>query len=116
MAQASTAIRSVKRDMPFSWEGRDRKGQKVKGRTVAQNEQAVRGELRRQGIAATRIKKQTTAARSGGKVNSGDIAIFSRQLATMLGAGIPLVQAFEIVGSGHEKPAMQKLILGIKSD
>ena len=44
MAQASTAIRSVKRDMPFSWEGRDRKGQKVKGRTVAQNEQAVRGE------------------------------------------------------------------------
>jgi type IV pilus assembly protein PilC len=116
MAQASTAIRSVKRDMPFSWEGRDRKGQKVKGRTVAQNEQAVRGELRRQGIAATRIKKQTTAARSGGKVNSGDIAIFSRQLATMLGAGIPLVQAFEIIGAGHDKPSMQKLLLEIKAD
>jgi type IV pilus assembly protein PilC len=116
MAQASTAIRSVKRDMPFSWEGRDRKGQKVKGRTVAQNEQAVRGELRRQGIAATRIKKQSTASRSGGKVNAGDIAIFSRQLATMLGAGIPLVQAFEIIGAGHDKPSMQKLLLEIKSD
>ncbi len=116
MAQASTAIRSVKRDMPFSWEGRDRKGQKVKGRTVAQNEQAVRGELRRQGIAATRIKKQSTATRSGGKVNAGDIAIFSRQLATMLGAGIPLVQAFEIIGAGHDKPSMQKLLMDIKAD
>jgi type IV pilus assembly protein PilC len=116
MAQASTAIRSVKRDMPFNWEGRDRKGQKVKGRTVAANEQAVRGELRRQGIAATKIKKQSTVTRSGGKVNSGDIAIFSRQLATMLGAGIPLVQAFEIIGAGHDKPSMQKLLLEIKAD
>jgi len=116
MAQASTAIRNIKRDSPFNWEGRDRKGQKVKGRTVAQNEQAVRGELRRQGIAATRIKKQSTATKSGGKVTQGDIAIFSRQLATMLGAGIPLVQAFEIIGAGHEKPSMQKLLLEIKAD
>jgi len=116
MAQASTAIRSIKRDMPFSWEGRDRKGQKVKGRTVAQNEQAVRGELRRQGIAATRIKKQSGVSRKGGKVNAGDIAIFSRQLATMLGAGIPLVQAFEIIGAGHDKPSMQKLLMEIKAD
>jgi len=116
MAQASTAIRSIKRDIPYSWEGRDRKGQKVKGRTVAQNEQAVRGELRRQGIAATRIRKHSTASRSGGKVNAGDIAIFSRMLATMLGAGIPLVQAFEIIGAGHEKPSMQKLLLEIKAD
>jgi type IV pilus assembly protein PilC len=116
MAQASTAIRTVKRDMPFNWEGRDRKGQKVKGRTVAQDEQAVRGELRRQGIAATKIRKQAGAAKSGGKVNAGDIAIFSRQLATMLGAGIPLVQAFEIIGAGHDKPSVQKLLLDIKAD
>jgi type IV pilus assembly protein PilC len=116
MAQATSAIRSIKRDMPFNWEGRDRKGQKVKGRTVAQNEQAVRGELRRQGIAATRIRKQSGATRKGGKVNAGDIAIFSRQLATMLGAGIPLVQAFEIIGAGHDKPSMQKLLLDIKAD
>jgi type IV pilus assembly protein PilC len=116
MAQASTAIRSVARDVPFNWEGRDRKGQKVKGRTVAQNEQAVRGELRRQGIAATRVRKQSARAGRGGKVNAGDIAIFSRQLATMLGAGIPLVQAFEIIGAGHDKPSMQRLLMDIKSD
>jgi len=116
MAQASTAIRTIKRDLPFSWEGRDRKGMKVKGRTLGQSEQAVRVELRRQGIAATRIKKQSNALRKGGKVNAGDIAIFSRQLATMLGAGIPLVQAFEIIGAGHDKPSMQKLLLDIKSE
>jgi len=116
MAQASTAIRSVARDVPFNWEGRDRKGQKVKGRTVAQSEQAVRGELRRQGIAATRVRKQSARAGRGGKVNAGDIAIFSRQLATMLGAGIPLVQAFEIIGAGHDKPSMQRLLMDIKSD
>ena len=115
MAQASTAIRGVKRDLPFNWEGRDRKGQKVKGRTVAQDEQAVRGELRRQGIAATKIKKHA-ASGAGGKVNAGDIAIFSRQLATMLGAGIPLVQAFEIIGAGHDKPSVQRLLMDIKAD
>ena len=115
MAQASTAIRSIKRDLPFNWEGRDRKGQKVKGRTVAQDEQAVRGELRRQGIAATKIRKHSKTG-GGGRVTAGDIAIFSRQLATMLGAGIPLVQAFEIIGAGHDKPSMQKLLMEIKGD
>jgi type IV pilus assembly protein PilC len=65
---------------------------------------------------ATRIKKQSTAFRTGGKVKAEDIAIFSRQLATMLGAGIPLVQAFEIIGTGHDKPAMQKLVLEIKAE
>ena len=116
MAQTSTAIRSVKKDQVFKWEGRDRKGQKVTGRLVAANEQAVRGELRRQGIATTRVKKQSASGARGGKVNAGDIAIFSRQLATMLGAGIPLVQAFEIIGAGHEKPSMRKLLLDIKGD
>ena len=115
MAQASTAIRGIKRDLPFNWEGRDRKGQKVKGRTVAQDEQAVRGELRRQGIAATKIRKHSKTG-GGGKVTAGDIAIFSRQLATMLGAGIPLVQGFEIIGAGHDKPSMQKLLMEIKAD
>ena len=115
MAQASTAIRGIKRDLPFNWEGRDRKGQKVKGRTVAQDEQAVRGELRRQGIAATKIRKHSKTG-GGGKVTAGDIAIFSRQLATMLGAGIPLVQGFEIIGAGHDKPSMQRLLMEIKAD
>ncbi|MFT3906030.1 MAG: type II secretion system F family protein [Steroidobacteraceae bacterium] len=116
MAQASTAVRSLKRDIPFNWEGMDRKGQKIKGRSLAPTEQALKADLRRQGVIATRIKKQSQAFKSGGKVKPEDIAVFSRQLATMLAAGIPLVQAFEIVGAGHEKPAMQKLILDIKSD
>jgi type IV pilus assembly protein PilC len=116
MAQATSAIRSLKRDVAYRWEGMDKRGQRIKGRSVAANEQALKSELRRQGVVATRIRKQSQAFKSGGKVKAEDIAIFSRQLATMLGAGIPLVQAFEIVGNGHEKPAMQRLVLDIKSD
>ena len=102
---------------PFLWEGTDRKGNKVKGKSMAANEAAVRADLRRQGVVPSRIKKQTKGLFSGGgKITPGDIAIFSRQLATMLAAGIPLVQAFEIVGNGHENAAMQKLILSIKGD
>jgi type IV pilus assembly protein PilC len=114
MAQATTAVR-LKKDIAFQWEGMDKKGQKIKGRTLAQSEQALRVELRRQGVAPTRIKKQSTQM-GGGKVNPGDIAVFSRQLATMLAAGIPLVQAFEIVGAGHDKASVQKLVLDIKAD
>jgi type IV pilus assembly protein PilC len=116
MAQSTTATRtSAKRDIPFIWEGKDRRGQKVTGRRMAVNEQALRTELRRQGISATKLRKQGGTAR-GGKVTPSDIAVFSRQLATMLAAGIPLVQAFEIVGAGNEKAAMQRLILEIKGD
>ena len=116
MAQATSAIRSIRKDVAYQWEGMDKKGQRIKGRSVAQNEQALKNELRRQGVVATRIRKQSQAFKSAGRVKPEDIAIFSRQLATMLGAGIPLVQAFEIIGAGHEKPAMQKLVLDIKSD
>ncbi len=101
---------------PFNWEGTDRAGKKVKGKTIAASEAAVRAELRRQGVVPTRIRKQTKLLKRGGKVSAEDIAIFSRQMATMMTAGIPLVQAFEIIGTGHEKPAMQKLVLAIKSD
>ena len=117
MAPAATAtVKQIKRDVPFTWEGMDKKGNRVKGKSLAPDEAALRADLRRQGIAASRVRKQSQAFKSGGKVNAGDIAVFSRQLATMLAAGIPLVQAFEIVGNGHEKPAMQKLILDIKQD
>jgi type IV pilus assembly protein PilC len=116
MAQATSAIRSIRKDVAYQWEGMDKKGVRIKGRSVAQSEQALKNELRRQGVVATRIRKQSQAFKSGGKVRAEDIAIFSRQLATMLGAGIPLVQAFEIIGAGHDKPAMQKLVLDIKSD
>ncbi|MCL4722474.1 MAG: type II secretion system F family protein, partial [Gammaproteobacteria bacterium] len=101
---------------PFRWEGTDTRGNKVRGKSIAANEAAVRAELRKQGVVPVRIRKELTLFRSQGTVTPYDIAIFSRQLATMLTAGIPLVQAFEIVGSGHDNPAMQKLILSIKVD
>jgi type IV pilus assembly protein PilC len=101
---------------PFTWEGTDRTGKKVKGKVVSTSEAAVRSELRRQGVVATRVRKQSMLFRKQGKVTAADIAIFSRQLATMMTAGIPLVQSFDIVGAGHENPAMQKLIMAIKSD
>jgi type IV pilus assembly protein PilC len=104
-------------NVPFIWEGTDRKGQKVKGKSMAANEAAVRADLRRQGVVPTRIKKQSKGMfAGGGTITPGDIAVFSRQLSTMLAAGIPLVQSFEIVGSGHENAAMQKLIMAVKAD
>jgi type IV pilus assembly protein PilC len=104
-----------KRETQFLWEGKDKRGNKVRGKALATNEAALRADLRRQGVAATRVKTQTSLFRSGGKITGEDISSFSRQLATMMAAGIPMVQSFEIVGNGHEKPAMQKLILDIKA-
>jgi len=101
---------------PFTWEGTDRTGKKVKGKTVSSSESAVRTELRRKGVVPSRVRKQSTLFAKTGKVRPQDIAIFSRQLATMLTAGIPLVQAFEIIGAGHDNPAVQKLVLAIKGD
>jgi type IV pilus assembly protein PilC len=116
MAPAATAtVKAIKRDVPFAWEGRDKRGARIKGKSLAPDEQTLRAELRRQGVAPSRIRKQRQG-RKGGKVNAADIAVFSRQLSTMLAAGIPLVQAFEIVGNGNDKPSMQRLILDIKAD
>jgi type IV pilus assembly protein PilC len=105
-----------KKDVQFIWEGKDKRGHKIRGKSLAANEAALRADLRRQGVAATRVKTQSRVFRSGGRVSNEDIAVFSRQLATMMSAGIPMVQAFEIIGNGHEKPAMQKLVLDIKSN
>jgi type IV pilus assembly protein PilC len=115
-AVATAGAKGIKRDVPFSWAGMDKKGNRVSGKSLAPDETALRADLRRQGIAVSKIKKQSQAFKAGGKVNPQDIAVFSRQLATMLAAGIPLVQSFEIVGNGNDKPAMQKLILDIKAD
>jgi type IV pilus assembly protein PilC len=104
------------KQFPFLWEGKDRKGNRLKGRGLAKSEMEMRADLRRQGIAASKVKKESNLFKREGKVNAEDIAIFARQLATMLTAGIPMVQAFEIIGVGHDKPAMQKLVLSIKSD
>src|SRR6202167_108185 len=113
MAGSATA---GKKETQFLWEGKDKRGNKVKGKSLAANEATLRADLRRQGVAATRVKTQSSAFRSGGKVSNEDIAVFSRQLATMMSAGIPMVQAFEIIGNGHEKPAMQKLVLDVKAN
>jgi type IV pilus assembly protein PilC len=96
----------------------DRRGARVKGETRASSITMVRADLRRQGVNATKVKKKAGPLLGGGKkkIKTADIAVFSRQLATMMAAGVPLVQAFDIVGRGHENPAMQDLILAIKQD
>ena len=101
--------------VPFLWEGKDNKGKKVKGKSMAGDEAAVRADLRRRGVVPTRIRKERQRG-SKTKITTGDIAVFSRQLATMLSSGIPLVQSFDIVGSGHENAGMRKLIMNIKAD
>lgn len=101
----------------FEWEGVDRRGSKVKGESRAASIALVRAELRRQGVNPTKVKKKPQPLFSTKKkITSGDIAVFSRQLATMMSAGVPLVQAFDIVGRGHDNPSMQDLILDIKAD
>jgi len=109
MAQAA-------KQYPFSWRGKDQKGTALKGTLIAVNEAAVRASLRRQGLVPTQIRRQSTLFQRRAKITPGDIAVFSRQLATMLQAGIPLVQGFDIVATGHENPAMQKLLSAIKVD
>ncbi len=111
MAQSSAIT-----DTPFNWEGTDSNGNKVKGKSMASSEAAVRAELRRRGVVTSRVRKQSTLFQKTGKVTVADVAIFSRQLSTMLTAGIPLVQSFDIIGKGHDNPAMQKLIMAIKVD
>ena len=102
----------------FLWEGLDRKGSRIRGESQASSENLLKADLRRQGINPTRVKKKPKSlfGSGGKKIVSKDIAIFARQLATMMSAGVPLVQSFEIIGRGHEKPAMQNLVLGIKAD
>jgi type IV pilus assembly protein PilC len=102
----------------FVWEGADRNGARLKGELSSRSEVVARAELRRQGVRVIKIKKKSKPLFSASKkkITTKDIAVFSRQLATMLSAGVPLVQAFEIVGRGHENPSMQDLLLGIKAD
>jgi type IV pilus assembly protein PilC len=111
----ATSASATKKETQFIWEGKDKRGNKVAGKSLATNEAALRADLRRQGVAPTRVKTQSNSMRSGGKITGEDISVFSRQLATMMSAGIPMVQSFEIIGNGHDKPAMQKLVLDIKS-
>jgi type IV pilus assembly protein PilC len=101
----------------FIWEGKDSKGQKVKGETSGANIALVKAGLRRQGITPAKVRKKSKPLFGGGKsIKPADIAVFSRQLATMMNSGVPLVQSFDIIGRGHDNARMSELLLNIKSD
>ncbi|MDQ1363608.1 MAG: type pilus assembly protein PilC [Pseudomonadota bacterium] len=114
--KSDKAAKPVIKKQMFIWEGTGRDGKKVTGETPAANMDAIKADLRRQGIVPKRVKKKSTVAASQKKITAGDIAIFARQLSTMMRAGVPLVQSFDITGNGHSNPAMRHLILSIKTD
>jgi len=102
-----------KKEPQYSWEGKDKTGKIVKGEMRAAGKEVVSAQLRRQGINVTKVKK---SSRGGGKVSEKDITLFTRQLATMMKSGVPLIQSFDIVGKGHSNPAVARLLLDIKTD
>ncbi|MEE9331099.1 MAG: type II secretion system F family protein [Methylophilaceae bacterium] len=106
---------STTKQLTYVWEGKDKKGKVVKGEMRANGDSFVKATLRRQGINVTKVKKQSGFAKKG-KVSDKDITLFTRQLATMMKAGVPLLQAFDIVGKGHDNPAVAKLLADIKAD
>jgi len=112
----ATAAKAVKKDATFLWEGMDKRGKKVKGQMTAGGEAAVNSQLRKQGINVTKVKKQSTLFSGAKKVTEKDITLFTRQLATMMKAGVPLLQSFDIVGRGHSNPSVQRLLAEIKAD
>ena len=109
----ATASKSIK-EFVFEWEGKDRNGKIVRGETRAVGDNQVQAMLRRQGVTPSKIKKRK--ARAGKKIKPKDIALFTRQLATMMKAGVPLLQAFDIVGRGNTNPSVTKLLNDIRSD
>jgi type IV pilus assembly protein PilC len=115
MATATAAAGKEKvKEFNFAWEGKDRSGKTVKGEIKAGGEAVVNATLRRQGIIVTKIKKQR--AGSGGKVSEKDVTLFTRQMATMMKSGVPLLQSFDIVGKGHSNPAVARLLGELKTE
>jgi type IV pilus assembly protein PilC len=110
---ATASPRDVK-EFVFEWEGKDRNGKQVRGETRAAGENQVQASLRRQGVFPTKIKKRRM--RSGKSIKPKDIAIFTRQLATMMKAGVPLLQAFDIVGRGNANASVTKLLNDVRMD
>jgi type IV pilus assembly protein PilC len=108
-----------KRSISFEWEGTNRKGQKVKGEISGTNLATVKAQLRKQGVQPGKVKKKTKSLFSFGgskKITALDITFFTRQMATMMKAGVPLVQSFDIVGDGVDNPAMKELIAQVRDD
>lgn len=111
MARVMTVKESI-----FKWEGLDRKGNRIKGESPGPSDNFIKQQLRRQGITPVVVRKQSNLFAPRKKpIKAGDIAIFLRQMATMMSAGVPLVQALEIVGRGHENPSVGEMIMGIKT-
>ncbi|MGV8803968.1 MAG: type II secretion system F family protein [Polaromonas sp.] len=110
---ATAASKGIK-EFVFEWEGKDRGGKQVRGEIRAAGENQVKVSLRRQGVLATKIKKRRM--RSGKSIKPRDIAIFTRQLATMMKAGVPLLQAFDIVGRGNPNASVTKLLNDVRTD
>ena len=110
---ATAASKDIK-EFVFEWEGKDRHGKIVRGEIRAGGENQVQATLRRQGVLPTKIKKRRM--RSGKKIKPKDIALFTRQMATMMKAGVPLLQAFDIVGRGNANPSVTKLLNDIRTD
>ena len=110
---ATATSRDIK-EFVFEWEGKDRNGKQVRGETRAVGENQVKASLRRQGVLPTKIKKRSM--RSGKSIKPRDIAIFTRQLATMMKAGVPLLQAFDIVGRGNPNASVTKLLNDVRTD
>lgn len=106
---------SEKKTFLFEWEGKDSKGNKQKGLVSAPSMDMVKAKLRRQGIVSPKVKKKK-ASKGGGKITPGDIAIFARQLTTMMTAGVPMVQAFEIVANGMDNKAMREMVSDVKAE
>ena len=111
---ASNRTQGTLKEFVFEWEGKDRNGKLVRGELRAAGENQVQAALRRQGVLATKVKKRRM--RSGKAIKPKDIAIFTRQLATMMKAGVPLLQSFDIVGRGNANPSVAKLLNDIRSD
>jgi type IV pilus assembly protein PilC len=111
---ATSAKSAPVKEVVFEWEGKDRNGKQVRGETRAAGENQVKSTLRRQGVTPTKIKKRRMS--SGKSIKPKDMAIFTRQLATMMKAGVPLLQAFDIVGRGNPNPSVTKLLNDIRSD
>ncbi len=113
-AQVRSAGGAQIKEFVFAWEGKDKTGKTVRGEMRAGGETIVNVTLRRQGIMVTKVKKK--AYRSGKKIVDKDLTLFTRQLATMMKAGVPLLQSFDIVGKGHANPSMSKLIMDLRAD
>jgi type IV pilus assembly protein PilC len=111
---ATAAAAAKPKEFTFSWEGKDKAGKVVRGEIRAAGENMVSATLRRQGITVSKVKKQRVGG--GGKVTEKDVALFTRQMATMMKAGVPLLQAFDIVGKGATNPAVAKLLFDIKTE